>query len=184
LANTRLFFIVGMGRSGTVFLSHLLNKAPKCAVYHEIPSDRNALVDAYWDPDKVEKYLCGSRERFVAARIIRSRCQIYGEVNSYLRHHVDALQARWQPPVLHLVRDGHSLVRSLMNRTAFPPADKDHTGRLAPHLNDPLADQWPDMDRFARVCWHWSYTNQYLLERKLPIVRFEYITSSYEQFVQ
>lgn len=183
LANTRLFFIVGMGRSGTRFLSNLLNEVPKCTAYHETPSDRHALVDAYWNPDKAKKYL-DSRERLAAARIIRSRCQIYGEVNSYLRHHVDALQVRWQPTILHLVRDGRSVVRSLMNRTSFSPADKNHTGRLSPRPDDPLADQWPDMDRFARVCWYWAYTNQYLLERKLSIVRLEDIISSYDQFVQ
>jgi hypothetical protein len=182
LADTRLFFIVGMGRSGTVFLSHLLDRVPECAVYHEAPGDRNALVNAYWDPDKAGKHLGGSRQRLVAARIIRSNCRVYGEINSYLRHHVDALRAYWQPTILHLVRDGRSVVRSLMNRIAFSPADGYHTGRLAPLCGDPLADRWPDVGRFERVCWYWAYANRYLLERKLAVIRFEDVVRSYDQF--
>jgi len=182
LSDTKLFFIVGMGRSGTDFLSHLLNKVPFCVVYHETRSDRKALIDAYWSPDKSIKYLSGSRKRLLAARILENEVQIYGEVNSYLRYHVDTLQDIWDPVILHLVRDGKMVVRSIMNRKSFTSDDKKHTGNLYPLPNDPYIEGWDKMDRFARVCWYWASTNRYLLDRHLPVVRLEDIITSYELF--
>ena len=182
LAHTNLFFVVGMGRSGTVFLSRLLSRASRCSVYHETIRDRNALVDAYWYPDRAEGYLAGYRARLIAARILQDQSQVYGEVNSYLRFHVEALRALWNPRILHLVRDGRAVVRSLMNRVAFASADLDHTGRLGPRPDDPYANEWPQMNRFSRVCWYWAATNRSLTEHHLPIVRLEDIIGSYEAF--
>ncbi len=180
LRRTRLFFIVGMGRSGTRWLSDLFDLAEGCAAYHEAPGDRDALVRAYWSPRQARRYLRGRRERLIASRILRRGCHTYGEVNSLLRHHVDALWERWQPTILHLVRDGRAVVRSIINRTAFTPADRDHTGRLAPRPDDPWWERWPQMGRFERVCWYWASTNRYLMERHLPVVRFEDILHAYE----
>jgi hypothetical protein len=182
IANTELFFILSIGRSGTSFLFHLLNQVPDTVVYHETKGDRKALVDAFWNAGKAQAYLSGRRERLVAARIIESRCRVYGETNSYLRHHVEALRQRWQPKILHLVRDGRDVVRSIMNRKAFTKADLDHTGRLHPSPDSPIAEEWWKMGRFERVCWYWSFTNHHLLQHNLPLVYFEEVLSSYEHF--
>lgn len=182
VTSTRMFFVVGLGRSGTTFLQRILSTAPELAVYHETSTDRNALVEAYWNPDAAARYLAGRRERLIAARMLSSRCHCYGEVNSYLRYHVDALQDRWSSAVFHIVRDGRAVVRSTMNRDSFTPADRDHTGRLSPQKGDPVAEQWPTMDRFQRACWYWAESNQFLIKRGLPLIRLEDVISSYEEF--
>lgn len=184
LATTKLFFVVSLGRSGTSFLSRLLSLTQErdVAVFHELNSDRKALVEAYHNSGKAKEYLKGYRGRVVAARIIQSNCKIYGEVNSYLRYHVQPIRELWNPLILHLVRDGRSVVRSIMNRKTFLPSDRVHSGKLAPLPNDPWADKWPSMSRFERVCWYWATTNRYLLIYNLPLVRFEEITHSYELF--
>lgn len=182
LASKRLFFILSLGRSGTTFLAHVLNKQALSAVYHEMYRDRDALVEAFWNPQKATEYLSGSRQRLIAARIINSQCEVYGEVNSYLRYHVDALQQVWQPTILHLVRDGRDVVRSIMMRPAFTEEDRHHTGRLRPRNGEPFADEWLEMDRFARVCWYWAHANRHLLKHRLPLVRLEDILSSYALF--
>lgn len=184
LAETKLFFIVGLGRSGTAFLSHLLDKVNGIDVYHETPNDRNALIDAYRDPMMARKYLTDYRGRLIAARIIESRNPIYGEVNSYLRYHVEALEELWNPIIMHLARDGRAVVRSAMNRGTFAQADRDHSGRLEPHPNNFWYEKWPEMDRFSRVCWYWADTNQYLLKLNIPLVRFEDVISSYNEFAE
>jgi hypothetical protein len=107
---------------------------------------------------------------------------VYGEVNSLLRYHVDALKDEWNPTILHLVRDGREVVRSIMNRVAFTSADRRHTGRLRPRRDDPIRGEWDRLDRFARVCWYWGGTNEFLLERNLAVVRLEDIVASYEKF--
>ena len=79
LDNTRLAFVVGMGRSGTTSVAALLNRVPECSFYHEFPADREALPKAYWDPSQAERYLSGHRERVIAARILRTGCEVYGD---------------------------------------------------------------------------------------------------------
>lgn len=182
LEKTCLFFIVGMGRSGTVFLSQLLNKACNVDVYHEAGCDFSSLVEAYWNPTKASNYLNGPRKRLVAARIMNSNCPTYGEVNSVLRYHVDAMQLCWAPTIFHLVRDGRSVVRSLMNRRVFTPDDEKVTGKLAPLSSDTMVERWPTMNRFERVCWYWRHANQFLIERKLPLIRLEEVVDSYDKF--
>lgn len=186
LAETKLFFIISLGRSGTMFLSSLLDETleRKIRVFHELSYDRTALVRAYADSKNARDYLSGYRGRVIAARIFISKCRVYGEVNSYLRYHVEPIQELWNPTILHLVRDGRSVVRSIMNRKAFLPSDRDHSGKLGPLPNDPWAAKWQTMDRFERVCWYWAHSNRHLLKYELPLVRFEEITSSYDMFLE
>lgn len=99
-----------------------------------------------------------------------------------VRYHVDALQLCWAPTIFHLVRDGPSVVRSLMKRRVFTPDDEKVTGKLVPHSNDTLAERWPIMNRFERVCWNWRHANQFLIERKLPLIRLKEVVDSYDKF--
>ncbi|MEA3352025.1 MAG: sulfotransferase [Chloroflexota bacterium] len=184
LENKHLFFIVGIGRSGTTFLSNLLNKIPDCAVYHEHPRDRSALVDAYRYPDLAREYLCGFRKRLIASRVKRKECTHYGEANSYLRYHIDALRKLWYPKLFHLVRDGRSVVRSAMNRNTFTSDEKWHSGQIYPFSEDPFADNWPDLNRFEKVCWYWMDANKFILKYSLPFIRFEDIIRSYEELTR
>ncbi len=183
LDRTRMFFVVALGRSGTTFLADLLGRAEGCAVFHETPGDEDALADAFFRPESAADFLGGARERLLAARIQSHKCTVYGEVNSYLRYHVTALQERWAPTLLHLIRDGRPVVRSIMNRRAFTPADS-FTSNVRPRPDDPLAPEWDSLDRFGRVCWYWASTNRDLLAHGLPMARFEEIVGSYEAFVE
>lgn len=182
LEKANFFFIVGLGRSGTTFLSQLLDMVPECAVYHEYKHDRKALTKAYWDGHEAERYLYLYRDQLIARRIVRTNCQTYGEVNSYLRYHVQALQNRYHPRILHLVRDGRAVVTSIMSRHTFTPRDAKHSGWIRPYPNTTYAERWDSMDRFAKVCWYWAETNQHLINCHLPLVRFEDILSSYAGF--
>jgi len=38
------------------------------------------------------------------------------------------------------------------------------------------------MSRFEKVCWCWANTCSFLLNKNLPIIRFDDIIQSYEQF--
>jgi hypothetical protein len=181
LSGCRLFFITGMGRSGSVFLANLLN-SPGSAVYHETLTDFQALVDAYWDPASANAYIDGTRSRVIASRILKAKCNSYGEVNSLLRFHVNALRRFQNATVMHLVRDGRMVVRSLMNRPVFTSADKNGTQQMSPKKDDPVLERWPTMDRFEKVCWYWASTVRYLQQLEVPFIRFEDILGSYDQF--
>lgn len=182
LSSCRFFFITGMGRSGTTFLVNLLNNVQGTSVYHEVYPDFDALIDAYYDPDEAYNYFNYRRKKIIAARINKINCQIYGEVNSLLRYHVDVLSKFNNVRLFHLVRDGRSVVQSIMNRTAFTSDDEKITGKIKPKKNDPYYKVWPEMSRFEKVCWYWADTCSFLLQKSLPTVRFDDIIQSYEQF--
>lgn len=185
LSDCKMFFVVGLGRSGTTFLAELLANVPGCAVYHEAPSDRDAMIDAYADARAADKYVQSvARRRLVAARIKETNCSVYGEVNSYLRYHIDSLMFSWEPVILHLVRDGKDVVRSMMNRRTFTAQDRHHTGQIKPQLGEWGYKEWSQWTRFERCCWYWSYTNERLLLHELPLCRLEDITTNYHLFQQ
>jgi len=182
LEERELFFFVGMGRSGTMFVSKLLGKSCNLNSYHEGPGDRQAMVAAYWNQGEGRRYIAGYKKIVLMKRILGSKQKKYCECNSYLRYHVDILKKDLSATIFHLVRDGRSVVRSIMHRNTFTAAESRHSGKLFPVPTDPYFEEWKDMDRFERVCWYWAHANRYLLARDLTIIRLEDIVNSYSIF--
>ncbi len=181
----KFFFIVGMGRSGTTFLARLFDKIPQVAAYHEALGDKQALIQAVNNKTAAFDYFRGYRKLLIARRLLLAKAGIYCESNSYLRYHVDALSILWKPKILHIVRDGRLVVRSMMNRDVFSSHNKKgHSWVIKPQVGDPYREKWEEMDRFAKACWYWAYTNDFLLEYDLSIIRFDDIISSYDLFLQ
>jgi hypothetical protein len=54
---------------------------------------------------------------------------------------------------------------------------------MHPMDTDPWKAGWPEMDRFARICWYWQEENRRLRTTIGKTVQFEKILSSYEFFV-
>lgn len=182
---THLFFVLGMGRSGTSFLADLLDTDPDAYVVHEpVQRDFEAYPRAFRSQTDAERYVGRFRSREIFVRGSREGKPTYGEVNSTLRRHVHALRKAFPNAVyLHLVRDGRDVVRSMMARATMT-ADDPHTARIRPHPEDPLFDDWPRMDRFARLCWYWATENAFVREAIGVTIRFENLLSDYEYFAE
>lgn len=176
------FFIVALGRSGIAFLAHLLNLDPRARVVHEpCPGDRQLLFYRYAGcfAELLEQLLDQRFNRVLSETSELEGVEVYGEVNGYLRYEVDWLRARgWA--CFFLVRDGRNFVRSAYSRPAYTPQDIQQP--IAPKDGDPLAASWADMDRFARLCWLWHHTNDYLLSKFNEAIRLEDIISDYSCF--
>ncbi|MDH3627644.1 MAG: sulfotransferase [Acidobacteriota bacterium] len=176
----RFFFIVAMGRSGTHFLSALLQSDPRAVVHHEpsawdprlhmlrnVSPDNRALDDAL-------------EERFRPLLAAAGDVPIYGETNSLLRFQIDWLRRRFDPTFIHLVRDGRAYVRSVWTRPAYTSYELE--GPIVPGNDDPFAERWSSMDRFQRLCWSWRHTNEFIESRVDRPVRFEDLLKDYEVF--
>lgn len=178
-----LFFILGMGRSGTNFLADMLSRCPGSLVYHEpFVEDFNAFVEAHSSEERALKYFqdfrLGKIEEVVRARGI----QHYGEVNSALRFHAKALKAVLpNAKLLHLVRDGRDVVRSVMERKHYTAGATSHHD-LKPLPSDPLYEDWDHLSRFEKVCWLWADANRRLAEDVPHRIAFEKLVSSYDYF--
>lgn len=173
--------MLALGRSGTHFLSSLLTGVDGATVHHE-PHP--------YDP-KLIWLRHGGRSNTVVDALLERRFaemfgddppELYGEVNSYLRYEVDWLRRRFDPTLIHLVRDGRDFVRSAWIRDVYTPAEND--GPILPHDDDPIAGRWHELDRFGRLCWYWDHTNRFLAERIDRCVQMEAILSSYEAFAE
>lgn len=167
-----IFFITGMGRSGTKFLSNLLNQCDDTLVLHEpVPLDRHKYVECFNDEDKSSKYIEKIRKNII---IDKSKdIKNYGEVNSFLRRHVVALKESFpEAKFLHLVRDGRDAVKSIYARRTFiskAPAPAPEGG-------------WKKQSRFEKICWYWNIDNVYLAKHIDKYVNLERIVSDYDYF--
>lgn len=178
-----IFFILSMGRSGSLFLADLLNKSNTTTVRHE-PNriDFLANFNAFHKKRSTYYYVNRFRKQFIYFQGINKDIGHYGEVNSILRRHAHALK-KHIPDVnlIHLVRDGRDVVRSLMPRRAFTFRDP-VTKLIFPKKGEQYSQQWPKMSRFEKLCWYWMVENQSLMDEIESFVRFEDVLHDYDYF--
>ena len=176
----RIFFVLALGRSGTKFLSSLLSKDSRGVVHHE-PHDYDdkllLLRHAGTFDQTVDRLL---EERFAQLLPRQDGVEFYGEVNSYLRYEVDWLRRKFDPVLIHLVRDGRDFVRSAYIREVYTP--RQHEGPILPRDGDPYAERWVELSRFQKLSWYWAHTNEYLGRRVPGFVRFEDLLADYATF--
>lgn len=180
---TKIFFILAQGRSGTAFLADLLNQSQNSHVCHEpVFEDLNAYVKAYYSPQAAENYMQRFRKKEIYLRMWHIPTSVYGEVNSILRRHANAIKSAFPDATLiHLVRDGREVVRSMISRTTMTEKDRIST-KIHPVKSDPWRNQWDQMDRFSRLCWYWQTENAYLRTTLNKTVQFDKILANYDYF--
>lgn len=145
-----VFFILGMGRSGTKLLSNLLNQDESSLIFHEpVRKDFEEIVE------RNDDYL-RERKKILYHRIKNIDFDIYGEANSNLRYHTGQL-LEYFPDVrlIHNVRDGRDVVRSVMSRDHYTDDGIGHHS-IKPQKKDPLYDRWEELSRFEKICWLWK----------------------------
>lgn len=171
-----IFFILGMGRSGTKLLANLLNHDPNSLIFHEpVKKDFEEIVE------RNENYL-KERKKILYHRIKDQEFEIYGEVNSNLRYHVHALSDYFPDVTLiHNVRDGRDVVRSVMSRDHYTGDGIGHHS-LKPQKEDLLYEQWDRLSRFEKICWLWKDAVKKTEKYCQHTIHFEKWTKDYHYF--
>lgn len=173
----KVFFVLALGRSGTYFLSLLLSKDARGVVHHE-PHGYDDKLPALRHAGKFDPVVDQMLERRFADLLPRDgTVEFYGEVNSFLRYEVDWLRRRFDPVMIHLVRDGRDFVRSAFIRELYTAWQPDSP--ILPRDDDPCAHRWAGLSRFQQICWLWQHTNEHLASRIPDFVRFEDLLSDY-----
>lgn len=177
-----IFFILAVGRSGTKFLTDLLNKAPRALVVHEPFNETLPYQEAFRNPKSAYEYIKNFRKKEIYLRVHTIDIDTYGEVNSYLRRNCKALK-KYLPKakLLHLIRDGRDVVRSMYSRQTLKP-NFYGTLMIYPGKDDPWREKWCQMTRFEKLCWYWMIENMYLRECIGKTVQFEKIVKDYKYF--
>ncbi len=185
--NKNIFFIVSTGRTGTKWLSNLLNKTRKAWVVHEpVPGEAYAHREAFEKEESSFYYIKNFRQKEIFLRcrhIFGNSFETYGEVNGNLRRHVDALKNIIpNSRIIHLVRNGIDIVRSVITRDAYSDRHPVYNCSFRPLPQDPFYQEWGNMTRFQRICWMWMRENEYMRKRINKRAHFEDILSSYTLF--
>ncbi len=100
----------------------------------------------------------------------RARGQLlYGETSHFWKSQLDELMAAFPDATyVHLVRDGRAVVKSFQQRKHYLDDPTD-----LPFRNEILPPHAPEMGRFEKLCWYWTYWNTEI-EKRIPIrVRLE-----------
>lgn len=178
---TNVFFILAMGRSGTKFLSNLLNRS-SAEVSHEIMPDFLGYQLAYRSEHLSNLYFSKFRNRIINQRITNSKNNFYGEVNGLLRRSGPSIKLFFpNAPVFHLFRDGRDVVRSMYSRKTFRYYDPG-TYLVYPDMDDPYRYKWDRMSHFEKLCWYWAKDNECLRKITKNRLQFESIVNNYDYF--
>jgi len=186
---TNFFFILGHGRSGTRWLADLLDQAHRATVCHEpTRRDKGAYKEAFYNSEAAELYIRDYRKNEIYERATSNEliCHgknlrqyseshtIYGEVNSVLRRHCEALQKEFpDAKFIHIVRDARNVVRSSVSRTAKC---------IRPPKDDPWIEYWEYRSIFEKFCWLWAKENKYLRSNIEDQVKLELLVRDYDYF--
>jgi hypothetical protein len=175
-----IFFIVSLGRSGTQFLSNLLNLDPSTNVFHE-PIRRDILeyVASFKDSYDPAQYIKGFRKKYLQYQVTNQPHKVYGEVNSFLRRHSAAIVNNIpNVKVLFVIRDGRKVVRSMLNRGTF--SDNWYYKSIIPGIDSPYKADWEQWGQFEKCCWHWASDNKILFDRFGRGINFETLLEDYD----
>ncbi len=181
----KYFFITSLGRSGTKFLSNLLNQLDHVICLHEpFNEDYINLKLSYFNCDSlVLKSQLEKRFLNVDNQLKSNKyCKFYGEVNSLLRYNTKWLEDNLGAKIVHITRNPKKVVPSIYSRTIFKKTNRNL--EIIPLNSDKFSKDWHNMSRFEKICWYWTHTNNYLFENVDVFFRFEDLISDYEKFVE
>ncbi|MCK4523532.1 sulfotransferase [candidate division WOR-3 bacterium] len=178
---TSPFFILAMGRSGTKFLSSLLNSNSVKVVHERFP-DILFYQLAYRSEKLADSYFISYRRNVIDRELKNNLVSNYGEVNGLLRRHCNTIHKFYpNSKIIHLVRDGRNVVRSMMSRKSFKWYDIG-TRFVHPLKGDSYWNKWHLMSRFEKLCWYWMIDNKYLRLNCKYQIEFEKLISNYDYY--
>lgn len=164
---TRQFFVLSSGRSGSQTVSHTLTQSPSCLCLHEphpqLVKESAQFAYRYAGHDPLAALIRRTRDALGAG------VATYGETNNRLALVAEPLLAAYpSAKFVWLLRDGRDFVASEVQRGAYDPQAKppwavskwdrwrvagDKCGVVSP-------ETWSEWDVFERACWQWSWVNE------------------------
>jgi hypothetical protein len=167
----KMYFFLSAARSGSKWLSTLLDQATPLTARHEF-----SLNHHYKESTLVHEHMTGpgfttldqdkkkARELLLDIRNwIEEHGRDYGEANIYLERFLLQLEEVFTDAVLvHLHRNPADVVRSIINRDWYDTPQDDRHPRVD------IAG-WASMNRFEKSCWYVRAANEKLMPLKAKI---------------
>lgn len=183
-APRKIYFFMSTARSGSKWLSKVLDEGSSCSSVHEYTLNHytenlthepveekmtgERLYELLNDSNKIEKALEHTRN------IVDTQENDFAEVNVYLPLVIDHFLNKFPDAnVVHLHRNPVEVVRSIMNRGWYDtPNDPRHPANLY--------DGWDSFSPFKKCCCYVRFVNQVLIEKCQNRLSFEKMTTDSE----
>ena len=176
-------FILSTGRSGSKFITHLLNYSSNITAYHE---PRPTLLYfsnfAYHNQNEIKilaNMINGARMELVMEVFIKDK--IYVESNQCLTFFAPVIANLFKKSkLIHLIRHPGDFVRSAVRKGWHKNDSIWESGRVK------KADEnrWAGMDQIERLSWLWNTTNTYIEDFKKKINHQRSQTIKFEELVE
>ncbi len=188
----RIFFVIGVGRSGTTAISNILSTASNVESFVE--QDPKLCIAARMKYDGVMQYpddfIYKSKNKHISETLKKGL--IYGDKNPNYLFFLENIINVWDCNILFLIRDGRDVVRSSMDfytkredgyvlyedgdQYSITQAEERFWdfARIRPHKEEKVYNEWRKMDRFEKFSWGWAKYNSILLEKIETINKDKY----------
>jgi hypothetical protein len=203
---SRIFFLVGCGRSGTTSLARILNEAKNGICLNE------PLPNLTWETRKLSEGRLPDPHQVILRTLVPrvaetlDRGLVYGEKNLTFAPFIPFLYDFLRCRLIYVRRDGRDVVTSWINwhnqlyGTVYReckdpgalsdravdwlssvPLEEDHYdySRPRPAPDDDWYDCWEDLSRLEMLAWYWSRTNDLMLDRFAEIPSKAWMTVDY-----
>jgi hypothetical protein len=176
-------FILTTGRSGSKFITNLLNCASNVIAYHEpqptLQYFSNYAFHHQSEVDILTNMIDAARMELVLEVFIKN--QIYVESNQCLTFFAPVLaQLFKKSKFVHLVRHPGDFVRSAVRKGWHKNDSIWESGRVK--MKD--KNQWAQMDQIERLSWMWMTTNQFIEDFKKQVHKSQVFTLKFEDLVE
>lgn len=191
--NTRPFFIVGSGRSGTQMMEKLLGGFPNVEIHHEyLCTHVQPLAVRYYMGLATLPEVVESLRSLHGAAIHCSPSELWGDSSNKLSWLIEGLNLLFPTAkFIHVVRDGRKVVSSFYHKLSDECYDDYSTSRLQAFIDDPdrnpapppekrywwnlprpgtpEAETFRKYNQFQRICFHWREANRFVMEKLADI---------------
>lgn len=188
LHNTKALFVLSTGRTGTDFVTHLLQQAEGLYVEHEAVPRLGTASRFLFDNDMMDQK--GGQAAFLAARyhLVQDAYMFekrYVETNNRLTFFASAIRDLMpKAQFIHLVRHPGAFVRSGMRRGYYTTEYISDYGKIRPTEKDEAFDKWGSYTRVEKISWLWYRTNKLIEDFKASIPEEVLMIKSEELFQQ
>ena len=170
-------FILTTGRSGSKFITNLLNCASNVIAYHE-PQPRLQYFSNYAFHHQGEM-IDASRMELILEVLIKNK--IYVESNQCLTFFAPVICKLFKKSrFVHVVRHTGDFVRSAVRKGWHKNDSIWESGRVK--MAD--MDQWENMDQIERLSWLWMATNSFIESFKEQVDTHRIVTLKFENLIK
>ena len=188
MIETRPFFIVSSGRSGTQMMTKIFEQFPNTEIHHEyMVNIIQPLAAQYYMGLVSKEFVCEKLKETHKQSIFYSEKEVWGDSSNKLSWIIDCLNEVFpNAKFIHIVRDGRKVVSSFFNKLSNecyddrsvqilrnwverpnefpkPPPEKKYWWNI-PIKNYKESDDFKKYDQFERICFHWKEVNSRIFD--------------------